>query len=285
MTNAELARSHPFASGAMPACVADEKLDAFVENTLAKPPFFTRGPGPLASILLPARGGENLMKCAKALSDLAHDKNAFELVVKADNDDPETQKAAHEVSRFCKVKLMVTPRGEGYMQLGDWYNQLAQHAQGDWLIQYNADCTMLTKNWDAILYHAPGQPSPANAFGLCGYRCQIEGRPGSSEFMFIRRTYFDVLGHTNGGTPHIDTETFAILNMMNAVWDAPIRLRHEREGTLERQMKHPGQQTMMFYSEPRKVRARIADCLRLQEWMESQMTIHALCKKDGGKLW
>lgn len=176
---------------------------------------FPRGSGPLVSVLIPSRGrAAELVKAVDSLYSLAWDTKHIEVIVKADEDDTQTIVTAEKIKKFVPLELVVTPRGNGYADLGLWYNLLASKATGDWLFVYNDDAKMLTQNWDYLLSLA----SPCNVAGSCGIQAlgvPIKDRPNSCEFLMVRRLGYEILGYL-AKTPFVDTWIFSTYVMIGA---------------------------------------------------------------------
>lgn len=159
--------------------------------------YFPRGEGPLASIILPTRGRVKwFLECVDSMWSLAKDQHRLELVVKADWDDKETIQTALNLSTKIPVRLMITPRGKGYMELHQMVNELSALARGDWLFIWNDDARMLTQDWDEVLAEADPSKVPGwkGSQDVCLFAPTVVEREASWEFPILRRKVFQILG-------------------------------------------------------------------------------------------
>lgn len=158
---------------------------------------FKRGDGPLASIILPTRGRVKWFReCVDSLHSLAKNQRHLEYVVKVDSDDAPSIEAAMALSKIVPVRLMITPRGKGYMELHQMVNELSALARGDWLFIWNDDARMLTQDWDDILLHADPSKVPGwkGSPDVCLLAPTVVEREASWEFPILRRKVFQILG-------------------------------------------------------------------------------------------
>jgi hypothetical protein len=117
--------------------------------------------------------------------------------------------------------LAVSPRGNGYKDLHVWLNAMAGIAKGDWLLVWNDDARILTMNWDLQLEKCDG-----------GYQDEIfvmllhtTSRPGSREFMFVRKKMVEVLGHMSL-SPHVDAWLGSLGSMLQRIMFMPMQVNH-----------------------------------------------------------
>jgi Glycosyl transferase family 2 len=122
----------------------------------------------IASALLPSRNRPDLLRRSiRSLFLMADRPVQIEVLVAADPDDPFTWAVAEEE----RASLYVAPERWGYQNLHMYFNMLAEHAQGDWLMLWNDDATMQTAGWDQEMNHKSigilalhGNHEPFNAF-------------------------------------------------------------------------------------------------------------------------
>lgn len=158
---------------------------------------FKRGEGPLVSVLLPTRGRVKWFReCIDSLHSLAKQPELIEYVIKVDVDDAASIEAARALQAMVPVRLMITPRGRGYMELNKYVGELAALARGDWLFIWNDDARMLTQDWDQVLLNCDLGTVPR--FGgnedVCLLAPSVIEREASWEFPILRRKAFQLLG-------------------------------------------------------------------------------------------
>lgn len=185
---------------------------------------FLRGPGPLVSVLIPTRGRKDwLLQAIDSLWSLAHDQKWLELVLKVDDDDAETIEVAKRLP--IPVKMIVSPRGNGYLDMHLWVNQMAAVAEGDWLFLFNDDARMATEKWDWLLYHTELDKSWHKNPDVCLLAAQTEGAPFNTEFVILRRKTFDIIGHFALG-PHNDTWIWQVMKFCGSAYYCPLIVQH-----------------------------------------------------------
>lgn len=229
--------------------------------------FFPRGNGPLVSILLPTRGRPAWMaESIYSIHDLARDHTRLEFILKVDDDDLETVEAVGKLKLKCKSKILVTPRGNGYKDMHLWVNQMSQMAEGDWLYLWNDDARMATKNWDEILSRT-FVIDARRSLELMLLVTPVVGRLSATEFMFLRRKVFEVLGHWSL-CPHNDIWIHSVMSFIGAAYPCDIQVEHYHgmldDDTWKEVRKHYDNQsdkTTGFSEEHTKARLRDAEKL------------------------
>lgn len=110
---------------------------------------------PYISVLLPTRQRTDLVKRSlHSLISQAKHPEQIEVLVAYDNDDDQSHEffsspewaqwvAEHHTSAQC----FQVPRW-GYRSLHEYYNYLAAHSQGSWMLIWNDDAMMETQHWD-----------------------------------------------------------------------------------------------------------------------------------------
>jgi hypothetical protein len=187
---------------------------------------FPRTSNPLVSVLLPTRGrSEWLLKSVDSLHSQAVHKDKIEYLFRADPDDLETiSTCSRLVNTLPNAVLNVEPRGRGYLDMHFWISKLASMARGDWLLIWNDDAMMKTPHWDDLLLNGSVQ---------CWHKCPdvymyvlpSRGRPGCYEFMFLRRSVTQILGHWSL-SPHNDNWIMRVMLGVNSVCGIPIEVDH-----------------------------------------------------------
>lgn len=188
---------------------------------------FKRGKGPLVSVLLPTRcRSESLCEAIDSIYSLAEDKSSVEFIFKIDDDDPDTIRASESLSRILPIKSIVSPRGRGYHDMHHWVNQMCALSEGDWLFLFNDDARMKTQGWDKLLADICMVEGIEGISELCLLLCETMGRPPATEFMFLRRKVYEILGHYSL-SPHNDRWIHSVLTTINAVFKLEVMIEHK----------------------------------------------------------
>lgn len=195
--------------------------------------FFPRDPTkPLVSILLPTRRRPAF--CAASIDSffsLANDKAGLEFILKIDDDDEETIKLYEKLKQLpIDIKAIISPRGKGYSHFHHWINEMAAMAKGEWLFVSNDDCRMASQDWDQTLLTANiiGDSPWHGCTEIINFLCITIDRPEATEFYFLRRKVFDILGHVSLN-PHCDTWVTAVLCGVSSTFKIPVYIHHVSE--------------------------------------------------------
>ena len=190
---------------------------------------FPRGSGPLVSVLLPTRARpDHLYQAVASLFANCQDRELVEYLIKADDDDlPTLDLARGMIQDGLNGKLLVGPRGRGYLDMHEWVNEMAREAQGDWLFLWNDDARIATPAWDQILLHAAiGNDCPWHGVkDICMLVAPTVGRPDAAEFAFVRRKITEVLGHYSLN-PHNDNWIYSVVCFVHAAFRTAVEVRH-----------------------------------------------------------
>lgn len=107
----------------------------------------------LVSILLPTRKRvDRLIKSVNSFYATARIKDRFDIHLKIDDDDDETQSVEFNGPKVIKH---VSPRGNGWKDFNLWIGDMASQADGEWVWMWNDDCIIETENWDDMLKEVP----------------------------------------------------------------------------------------------------------------------------------
>ena len=188
--------------------------------------FFPRSNCPLVSILIPTRGRPSgLCVAIDSFYSLARDKSLLEFVFKADDDDQPTIDALNRISTIVpSCKVVISPRGKGYLDMHNWVNQMCKVSSGQWLFLANDDMKVTVDNWDQILLSVGTAVSWPGINDLCLLVFPTIGRQ-AQEFFALRRETFDLLGHFSP-LPHIDTWINKVMEFCGCILTAPIYVEH-----------------------------------------------------------
>jgi len=170
------------------------------------------------SVLLPTRKRIPLIKrCIESLLDNASDPSKIQLLFGVDDDDQKSidflRDIKHPIRSVIKFKRL------GYENLHQYNNSLASYAQGTWIMIFNDDAIMQTKNWDLEIAKFDGQ------FKLLRVQEQT-GHPYSI-FPIVPWDWFRCLDHLSLHGQN-DAWLSEIAYMLDVMQDVPIKVLHDR---------------------------------------------------------
>ena len=148
----------------------------------------------IISILLPSRGRREVLKeSILTLIENASNPKRLELLLGLDADDESVQEyikdniapilKEHQVE--CRANIF---EPLGYENLHTYVNTLASNANGKWLMFWNDDGLMKTKNWDNVITEYDGQ------FKLLAPKDNHEGHPYAI-FPIVPIDWFRLMDH------------------------------------------------------------------------------------------
>ncbi len=154
---------------------------------------WSQKPSHSISVLLPTRGRTDMLKRSLlSLFDQAHDPTDIELLLAFDNDDKESlewcqQNVFPELESRGVDAIVVEFTPLGYLKLHEYLNALAGLANGHWLMFWNDDAVMQTKDWDQRITEHNGK-------FLC-LRMPTHNQHPYAIFPIVPRDWFYLLGH------------------------------------------------------------------------------------------
>lgn len=235
---------------------------------------FSRGPGPLVSILFPTRGRpEGLCKAVDSLWSLCRDKSLMEIIYWADDDDQPTVDLLRRLHSVPDLHIwgFVCPRGRGYHDMHHWVNEMAQKARGDWLIIWNDDAVMRTQDWDQVLLGC--SPDSFNWHGAEDVICLVAktiNHPGAAGFFFLRRKVVEILGQFSR-IPHNDTWVTTLMRSVDSLYNVDaILIEHNSESKDATWNEGIEARSTMEYTihNPRGRVDKMEDALKLARYIE-----------------
>lgn len=103
----------------------------------------------LLGVMIPTRNRVSLLKeCLDSLNKTTSDASLVELLVKADDDDPETLQFLKSYTSILPLHIVVSPRKNGYGSLHEHYDSLAKISEAEFLMVFNDDIEMITQGWE-----------------------------------------------------------------------------------------------------------------------------------------
>jgi len=142
----------------------------------------------LASILIISRNRfDSLLEAINSIINTTNDLKKVEILLRFDDDDDDS---LSRVSELPKDKIdinMTVGKRYGYENLHKYVNEICKQAQGEFLVWFNDDCVIKSKNWDIILSEYIGQI-------VCLFP-NHEGTGSGNIFPIISKKIYDILGH------------------------------------------------------------------------------------------
>lgn len=165
---------------------------------------------PLCSILLPTwRRLDRLKKTIKSIVDSAENKTCFEMLIRVQQDDPETMAAIPQLIHAAPVVRMVVGLPlRGYTDLATFYDDLADIAHGEWIWVMNDDVLVEGSGWDAILSKEEKNAIIMPEIHKLGFSTYIDD--GANPFMFVPNKSWKQYGTDRFKNP-FDHELWALL--------------------------------------------------------------------------
>lgn len=233
---------------------------------------FKRGPGPLASILIPTRGRKQwLCEAIDSVYSLAKDKTLFEFVLKIDDDDVETIEVSERLAKVLPIKTKISPRGNGYYDMHHWVSDMCDLAEGDWLFLFNDDARMATNEWDQILLNCQINPIAWHGISdICLLIAPTITRPNAQEFFFLRKKVYDILGHI-ALSPHNDNWIYNVMHFLVSAFTIQIRIDHFSEKAtddIRKESKEAYAHTLPTLNSIEAIRNKVVDAQKLISYME-----------------
>lgn len=144
--------------------------------------------------MMPTRQRVNLVeRSVLSLLSQANNPTNIEIAVAFDHDDQDSKtyfasNSWHELIKKynSSFQLFETPQW-GYSDLHNYYNLMAQHAQGNWLMIWNDDAVMKTIHWDKHI-------EPHDGYVGMLHMVTENYREKFALFPIIPRTWLDIFG-------------------------------------------------------------------------------------------
>lgn len=239
--------------------------------------YFPRGDGPLVSVIIPSRGNPNgLCATIDSFYSLAKDKSSVEFVLKIDDDDIETVKICEKIKQLIDVKVVISPRGRGWLDTHEWVNKLALQSKADWLFYAHDDVVLASgtegtdvasgQNWDERLLHASflEEATWHGSYDVCSLIVPVVGRPLDSNFFFLRRKVIELLGYWSF-CPFPDRSIQATLCFISSSFRFPIHIIHKTDGVKDNNKLEAEKELNSLGS----MRRRVEDVLKLVEHVKT----------------
>jgi hypothetical protein len=152
---------------------------------------------PLITVLLPTRKRTAMVKKSiTTVLELATDPTRLRIAIAYDSDDAESETyfGSNEwkllVENTGATQVVYKIERQGWMELHEYYNHLAQNSNSDWYLIWNDDAFMQTQGWDQEIHDNKDYQ------GLISMECNGK-RPDSTLFPCVPKQWidtFDMIG-------------------------------------------------------------------------------------------
>jgi hypothetical protein len=228
------------------------------------------------AVLLPTRGRTDALdKSIYSVIDTADDYSQIQILLAFDRDDTvglehfNSHLKENLTQRKVNFKALVFDR-LGYININKYYNELAKHANADWLFVWNDDAFMVTQGWDTVVEKYNGQ--------LKVLKVHTHNEHPYSIFPIIPNTWVELLGYMSGHQM-IDAWISQIGYLIDIIEIVDIDVTHDRHDLtgnnadatfnnrvwLEGNPNNPAD----FHNSIAHLR-RMADCEKLTNYLRSQ---------------
>lgn len=182
----------------------------------------------------------------------------WELLVAVDEDDPEFDQYC--VPKMAGVKICPSTH-HGYQNLHEYYNDLAKVAHGDWLMLWNDDAVMETKDWvDIIAKYDHTIPQVLNVWNEL-----------DNLFPLISRAWYEAVGHFALNT-HADSWVQQVADIDGrSVYVPGINIKHygeELNDPTHLAVREVVRQSSEAYR--RMGEQRLEDARKISNWVKEQ---------------
>lgn len=177
------------------------------------------------STLIPTRKRpDKLRRSVASLVDLADIPDKLEIMIAVDDDDAETLESINQdlhpwlKSRQVPHRVVTMPR-QGYINLQNYYNTLAENSSCDWYFMWGDDSVIKTQGWDSIIRHHDGE------FRIL--RVRTHNEHPYSIFPIIPRDWFKLVGML-GNHQMGDAVVSQMAYMLDIMHNVEIDVDHNR---------------------------------------------------------
>lgn len=213
------------------------------------------------SVLLPTRGRvDPLVKAIRSLLDNFSNDNSIEILLRFDMDDLSTVEAVKKLLACENRVQFLVGQPYGYRGAYIYMNELSASARGDWLVLFNDDAIMETKNWDKEIEKHNGK------------MVFLDTTIKKLWFPIIPRQVFLILGHFSLAT-QCDSWICDIGEMLKIIVPTPISILHDRADLTgnnnDATYKASQSQYQTDYRNHKDEILRENDALRLKKYIDS----------------
>jgi hypothetical protein len=177
------------------------------------------------AVLLPTRGRTDALdRSVYSIFDTAADPEKIQLLLAFDKDDTtgldhfNTHLKADLEKRNINFVALVFDR-LGYININKYYNEMAKHADADWLFVWNDDAFMSTQDWDHVVEKYNGQ--------MRILKVHTHNEHPYSIFPIVPVAWVELLGYLSGHQM-IDAWISQIAYMVDLIEIVDIDVTHDR---------------------------------------------------------
>jgi hypothetical protein len=142
----------------------------------------------LASILIPSRNRfDSLLEAVGSIVSNTKFLEKIEIIIRFDKDDENSLSRLDELpTDKVDINIMVGEK-YGYIELYKYVNEMCEKTKGEFIVWFNDDCVIKTKEWDAIIAEYTGKI-------VCFYP-DHKGTGSGNIFPIISRKIYEITGH------------------------------------------------------------------------------------------
>ena len=228
------------------------------------------------SILLPTRGRtKQLKRSIESLLSLASNPAQIEWLLGFDSDDTESfdyfdKKIRPGIENSGGVFTCFEFEPQGYGNLHNYVNSLADQASGQWFVFWNDDAVMKTQGWDDVINSYTGK--------FCLQAFETHNKHPYSIFPIVPRKWHELIGHLS--QHHLNDAWLSQIGwMLDIVVRIPVEVDHERfdltgknkDSTYENRVIYEGRPNdpRDFNYKDRRVQ-RIDEARKIADYLKSQ---------------
>ncbi len=155
----------------------------------------------LISILMPTRNpAEGFLKALRSIKSTASDFSQIEVLLRIDRDDIARFELALKLANEFNIKIVVGERGSGYVNMGQFIDELVAIATGKWCWLFDDDAWVEGKGWQEWIAAQPcsihGPAINAQYYKL-GHSIYPNGPKGGPVGLIVPTDFCKTLSHRN----------------------------------------------------------------------------------------
>jgi hypothetical protein len=228
------------------------------------------------AVLLPTRGRTDALdRSVKSIIKHAQDPKNIQIILGFDKDDEvglthfkDSLRSRLDQNEVNYVALQFDRLG--YVNINKYYNEMAKHADADWLFIWNDDAFMSTSNWDQVVQKYDGQ--------MKVLKVHTHNEHPYSIFPIVPVKWVELLGYLSGHQM-IDAWISQIAYMMDLIEIVDIDVTHDRHDLTGNNEDVTFKQRTWLEGKPHdpldfhhtnNTLRRMADCEKLAIYLKSQ---------------
>jgi hypothetical protein len=228
------------------------------------------------AVLLPTRGRTDaLSRSVYSVVDNAIEPDKIQVLLAFDRDDNigldyfNSQLKVDLEKRNINFVAIIFNR-LGYINLHRYYNELAKHADADWMFMWNDDAYMNTHGWDKVVKKYNGQ--------LRVLKVHTHNDHPYSIFPIVPAVWLDLLGYLTGHHM-IDAWVSQIAYMTDLIEIVDINVTHDRHDLTGNNADATFKERVTLEGKPHdpvdfhhisNTQRRMVECEKLAQYMQTQ---------------